>query len=215
MNDAVRALSVLTLLAASTGCTTIEQTPDPVACTGGFLGDASAPIAFDITAVNASYDTEDLADGGTISLIQPVQGGRVLFVGVRATNVSACNLTLTGALRDPKSQQVRFDTRPINLIPTGEGWGVTGKIGEDVSGLVSNFANVPVCANEWSTTNVDGNVYSLEVTLKDQNGRMLEKVLQVTPVCDTPGQAAIDCACLCRADYSAQSECPAADGGAD
>jgi hypothetical protein len=215
VNDAVRALGVVTLLAASTGCTTIEQKPDPVACTAGFLGDASAPIAFDITAVNASYDTVNLADGGTISLIQPIQGGRVLFVGVRATNVSTCGLTLTGALRDQTSQQVRFDTRPINLIPTGDGWGVTGKIGEDVSGLVSNFANVPVCSNTWSTTAVNGNVYSLEVTLEDQSGRMLEKAIHVTPVCDTPGQEAVDCVCLCRVNYSAQDECPAADGGTD
>jgi hypothetical protein len=214
VNDAVRALGVLTLLAASAGCQT-ESPTDPVACTAGFLGDASAPVAFDITAVNASYDTVDLADGGTISLIQPSQGGRVLFVGVRATNVSPCGLTLTGALRDRTSQQVRFDTRPINLIPTGDGWGVTGKVGHDVSGLVSNFANVPVCENTWSTTDVEGNVYSLEVTLKDQGGRMLEKAIQVTPVCDTPGQEAIDCACLCRANYSAQDECPAGDGGTD
>jgi hypothetical protein len=215
VNDAVRALGVLTLLAATTACTTVEQVPNPVGCTEGFLGDASAPIAFDITAVNASYDSVDLADGGTISLIQPSQGGRVLFVGVRATNVGACNLTLTGALRDRKSQQVRFDTRPINLVPTGDGWGVTGQIGEDVSGLVSNFANVPACSNTWSTTNVNGSVYDLDVTLMDQGGRMLEKTIQVTPVCDTPGQEAIDCACLCRANYSAQDECPVADGGAD
>ena len=176
---------------------------------------ASKPVDFDFIAVNASFETVPLADGGTISLIQPPQGGRVLFVGVRATNVDGCGLQLTGALRDEKTQQVRFDTRTINLIPTGDGWGVTGMIGANVSGLVSNFSNVPVCANSWSTSNVNGSDYGLEVTVTDRGGRKLEKTIHVTPVCDTPDDA-VDCACLCRADYDPTAQCPApGDGGDD
>ena len=99
--------------------------------------------------------------------MRPLQGGEVLFVGARVTNVDACGLQLTGALRDEETQQVRFDTRTINLIPTGDGWGVTGTLGANVAGLISNFSNVPVCPNEWSTTDVDGHEYGLEVTITD------------------------------------------------
>ncbi len=88
-------------------------------------------------------------------------------------------------------------------------------IGANVSGLVSNFSNVPVCANSWSTSNVNGSDYGLEVTITDRGGRTLEKTIHVVPVCDTPDDA-VDCACLCRADYDPAVQCPApGDGGDD
>jgi len=210
---ATGALAGLCVLAASSGCSTSSAPADPVPCSAGFLGDASSPIDFDILAVSPGYTTVSQMDGGTISLMQPLQGGRVLFVGARVTNVDACGLTLTGALRDETTQQVRFDTRTINLIPTGDGWGATGVLDASVAGLISNFSNVPVCPNEWSTTDVDGHSYGLEVTVEDRNGRMLLKKMRVTPVCGEPANAA-DCVCICRAGYVLGSNCPAlADGG--
>jgi hypothetical protein len=211
----VRAL--LALLPCAAGCSPDGgAAADPVACAAGFLGDASSPADFEITAVSPDYVTEPLADGGTISLMQPPQGGQVLFVGVRATNVDSCGLALTSALRDEATQQVRFDMRTINLIAADDGWGVTGPIGGNVTGLVSNFANVPVCANEWSSTDVNGHVYGLEVTLTDRSGRTLVRKIQVTPECNEP-LSAVNCACICRAGYSPTSPCPAPpdDAGAD
>jgi hypothetical protein len=193
---------------------------DPVPCTAGFLGDASSPVEFELTAVSPDYVTEALADGGMISLMQPPQGGQVLFVGARVTNVDSCGLQITGALRDEKTQQVRFDTRSINLIPTGDGWGVTGPVGANVAGLISNFSNIPVCANEWSMTDVDGHQYGLEVTITDRGGRTLLKKIRVTPECDEPSSA-LNCVCICRAGYVPGGDCPVpiedagAGGGAD
>lgn len=206
-------LPVLTF-ALSTACGA-DPPADPVPCTAGFLGDASSPVAFELTAVAPDYVTEPLADGGTISLMQPPQGGQVLFVGARVTNVDSCGLKITGALRDEKTQQVRFDTRSINLIPTGDGWGVTGPIGANVAGLISNFSNIPVCANQWSTTDVDGHEYGLEVTITDRGGRTLLKKIRVTPECDEPSSA-VNCVCICRAGYVPGGDCPVriADAGA-
>jgi hypothetical protein len=197
----------LLLFALSTACAP-DPPADPVACTAGFLGDASSPVEFELTAVSPAYVTEPLADGGTISLMQPPQGGQVLFVGARVTNVDSCGLQITGALRDEKTEQVRFDKRSINLIPTGDGWGVTGTIGANVEGLISNFSNVPVCGNSWSTTDVDGHEYGLEVTITDRGGRTLLKKIHVTPECNEPSSAA-NCVCICRAGYVAGSDCPA------
>ena len=211
MSGGKRALAGLCAVAASAGCSTQEPPADPVPCTAGVLGDASSPIDFDILAVSSGYDTERVTDGGTIALMQPIQGGRVLFVGARATNVDSCGLSLTGALRDEATQQVRFDTRPINLIPTGDGWGVTGEIGENVTGLISNFSNVPVCANQWSTTDVDGHAYGLEVTIQDRGGRTLTKKIKVTPECAEPDIPY--CKCICSAGYGPETTCPAADAG--
>ena len=98
----------------------------------------------------------------------PPQGGQVIFVGIRATNVDGCALQLTGALRDLATQEVRVDSRTVDLIPRGDGWGVSGM--RDIGLGVANFANVPVCPNEWSSTNIYGTVYGLEVTAQDRGG---------------------------------------------
>ena len=148
-------------------------------------------------------------DGGRLPIIQPPQGGRVVFAGARATNVDGCGLQLTGALRDETSRQVRFDMRTVNLVGTGDGWGATGT--GDVSGIISNFANVAVCPNQWSTTDVDGHTYQLEVDVLDRGGRAAKAVLEVTPYCSEPASAAY-CVCTCAAGYSGQT-CPAGDGG--
>jgi hypothetical protein len=207
----VRALLAGGVLATSTACAACDTTvviPDPVPCRAGFLGDASSPVDFDFLAVSAAYDAVPLDAGGSLPILTPPQGGRVVFVGVRATNLDSCGVQLTGALRDETSQQVRFDTRTVNLIATGDGWGVTGMEGASVSGTVSNFANVPVCPNEWSTTDVDGHPYGLEVTVTDRGGRTLEKKIAVTPACGEPATLA-ECQCVCKAGYVLGSVCAA------
>ena len=209
-----RALFALFPFAVSTTACSPDTPADPVPCSGGFLGDAASPVEFDLTAVTPDYVTEPLADGGTISLMQPPQGGQVLFVGVRATNVDSCGLQLTGALRNEATEALTVDSRPINLIPTGDGWGATGAIGASVVGVVSNFANIPACANHWSASDVDGHEYGLEVTLKDRGGRTGMRTLRVMPECNEPLSAA-NCKCICRAGYMTGSPCPAPspDGG--
>jgi hypothetical protein len=209
-----RALFALLPLAVSTSACSPDPPADPVPCSAGFLGDAAAPVELDLTAVNPDYVTEPLADGGTISLMQPPQGGQVLFVGLRATNVDSCGLQLTGALRNETTESLTVDSRTINLIPTGDGWGVTGTIGANVVGVVSNFANIPACANHWSASDVDGHEYGLEVTIKDRGGRKGLKTIRVTPECNEPMSAA-NCVCICRAGYVTGSACPAPspDGG--
>ena len=67
---------------------------------------------FEFVGVDNDYDAVPLADGGPLAILQPPQGGRVVFVGVRATNVDGCGLQLTGALRDETSRQVRPTRAP-------------------------------------------------------------------------------------------------------
>jgi hypothetical protein len=200
---------VLAASAACAACDTTHVVPDPVPCSAGFLGDAGSPVDFEFLAVDPNYDAVTLDDGGALSILTPPQGGRVVFVGVRATNLDSCGVQLTGAVRDPTTHQVRFDMRTVNLIASGDGWGVTGPVGASVSGTVANFANIPVCPNQWSTTDVDGNPYALEVTLTDREGRTVEKSIQVTPGCGEPATLA-DCQCICRAGYVLGSACPIA-----
>jgi hypothetical protein len=181
-------------------------------CATGFLGDPSGTPDLQILALHADDSVVPVADGDRVPMIFPPQGGRVIFVGVRATNIDGCAVQLQGALRDLATQQVRFDQRTVNLTPTGDGWGTTGQANEPLAAAISDFSNVPLCPNEWSQTNLYGNAYGLEVTVQDRGGRMLTKTLHVVPECGEPSNLAA-CLCICKAGYVLGQACPD-DGGA-
>ena len=187
--------------------------PAPAAdpCPGGLLGEGGAPD-FDMLVVAPDYSVHALADGDAVSMMLPPQGGRVVFVGVRATNVCPEALQLTGALRDPSTQQVRVDSRTTNLQPQPDGWGVSAPVGTIISTQIADFSNVPVCPNQWASTDVFGHVFGLEVTIQDKTGRSLTKKIQVTPTCGEPANAA-QCMCICMGGYMLGEAC--GDGGVD
>jgi hypothetical protein len=176
----------------------------------GFLGSDAAAPDFDMQVLLADETVAALNDGDTVPMILPPQGGRVIFVGVRATNVDGCGLQLTGALRDLSTQQVRVDSRTVNLIDTGDGYGVSGTPSTAASAAVSDFSNIPVCPNEWSSTNIYGTVYGVEVTIQDREGRTLTKKIQVTPECGQPENLE-ECLCICKGGYILGESCM--DGG--
>jgi hypothetical protein len=216
MRRRARALKVIGLalaLLALAACSSPKGSPadgGPDSCPVGFLGDGGA-LDFSVTVLRADDSVVQVDAGDTVPMLFPPQGGRVIFVGVDATNVDGCGLQLTGAVRDLKTQEVRVDSRTINLIPIGGGHGVSGKTGESVAAAIANFANVAVCPNEWSSTNLYGTLYGLEVTVQDKEGRQLTKKLDVTPVCGEPARVA-ECECICQGGYVLGQEC---DGGSD
>jgi hypothetical protein len=141
-------------------------------------------------------------------MLLPPQGGRVLFIGVRATNVDGCGLQLTGALRDLASGKASTDSRTINLISTGDGWGVSAISGGlAVSGVIASFSNINTCPNDWSMTDLYGNIYGLEVTIVDRHHKQLMKRIQVTPECGQPENLG-ECLCLCKAGHMLGMPCP-------
>ncbi len=198
-------VSLLALAAAA--CTPTPSVPDaapPDPCTVGFLGDAGAPMVVEVIGLDPTMTPFPVANGDMVTLAFPPQGGRVIFAGVRATNLDGCGVQLEGVIRDEVSKQVRLDSRTVNLLPTGDGWGSSNPTD------VSTFANVPVCPNEWSATNLYGTSYQLEVAVTDRAGRSATQTLDVTPECSEPAHAAV-CLCICQGGYVLGEVC---DGGA-
>lgn len=175
-------------------------------CPTGFLGDADAAPDFDIQVVLPDYTVASLEDGGSAPMLLPPQGGRVVFVGVRATNLDGCGLQLTGALRDLTTRAVMIDSRTINLVPTGDGWGTSAPTSAPVSGGIASFSNVPVCPNQWSASDLFATAYGLEVTVADRRQRQLTKKIVVYPACAQPENQA-QCLCICRAGYVSGQAC--------
>jgi hypothetical protein len=173
-------------------------------CGVGFLGDPASPVAMQLIALGASGTSSDIGDGSTLALIFPPQGGRVVFVGVRATNLDPCGVQLSGALRDLTTNEARPDVRTVNLAPTGDGGGAS----TDTN--ISTFANIPVCPNEWSVTDTYGHPYDLIVSVKDRGGRSASQTVVVTMTCAEPSNLA-ECLCICKAGYVLGQACD--DGG--
>jgi hypothetical protein len=184
-----------------------DAAADAEPCAAGFLGDGGAPD-FEIQVVLADGTIATIQDGATVPLLHPPQGGRVLFAGIRATNVDGCALLLLGALRDHGSSKVMLDQRSINLVSTGDGWGASAASTQSTTGAISSFSNIPACPNQWSTTDLYGQPYGLEMTIQDRAKRTLTKKIQVIPECAQPENRA-ECLCICKAGYSLDSACDA------
>ena len=200
----------LTLGAGAPGCG--PETNPPVdagtdartGCMRPFIGDETKEIEIEIIALRPDYSSVPVAEGDSVALLFPPQGGRVIFAGVRARNVDPCSAQLTGAVRDLDTKQVRVDSRTINLEATDDGWG------RSVDSDIASFANVPMCPNSWSKPNIYGTKYELELTLTDRAKRKGTKKVGVIPACAEPENAA-ECACICKGGYVLGEMC---DGGA-
>jgi hypothetical protein len=187
-----------------------EDTPPPVeACTLAFIGDKSKPVQLEITARDVAGKAVPVKEGDDVPMIYPPQGGRVVFVGARVTNIDPCAMKLSGAIRDPTTAQVRIDNRTVNLVPGSDGFGTT----LDVD--ISTFSNVPVCPNQWASDDVFDKPYELQVTVLDRGGRTATQKVKVVPRCAEPERAA-ECRCICRKDYMLGQACDAGvDAGSD
>ena len=180
----------------------------PTGCHLGFLGDPQKDPELRVVALGPDGTSSPVNDGDQVALIFPIQGGRVVFAGVQATNVAACGATLAGAIRDETSMQVRLDDRTINLVPSGDGWG--GSVDADTS----SFSNIPMCPNQWSDTDIFGTEYELIVSITDREQRTVTKTLKVTPYCAEPENEA-QCRCICKGGYVLGESCDGDAGTSD
>ncbi len=191
-----------------------------VDCPAGYLGDPSKDIELELRALRADGTDVALNDGDDLAIVFPPQGGRVSFLGVRATNLNGCGVQVLGALRDIGSRQVRVDGRTVNLTKEADGWGTTGQgTSADIenSAAIGDYSNVPVCPNEWADVDVFDQPFEVEVQVKDRAKKTAKKVIKVTPRCSEPGAKETACRCLCKHGYVLGEACGedagAPDGG--
>lgn len=177
------------------GCSPSRDAPDAApSCSLPFIGDKSKPIELELTVLEGG-SARVLKDGVDVPLILPPQGGRVVFLGVRATNIDPCAVKLSGAIRDTATNQVRVDTRTVNL-----------RDGASIDADISTFSNVPMCPNQWAGTDAFDQPFRVEVEVRDKSGRTANKQLTVTPRCNEAGKEA-ECKCICKKGYVLGEPC--------
>ena len=203
------ALLLPSLLSLS-GC---PQPPPPATvdmtmagCTTPFQGDPSQPIQLEIIYVDQSANTVALSECSDVEIVKPPQGGRVVFAGVRATNIDPCYAKLIGVLRAPDGSISGSgpDNRTVTLVPIA---GRPGWVQSDPSGDLQNagyagFANLPLCPN-YDPNDVQDRIARIEMTIKDRGDRTAVKSVTVVPRCratDPTDEA--QCYCLCSGNYT-------------
>jgi hypothetical protein len=205
--EAVRFTASLALLALS-ACHGSDESADNQRTTADtsscISGDPTQPIEVNVVYRGANGELVPGTPMASIPLIEPPQGGEALFVGVRARNLAACNVTLSVALVDgPSGSVVAVDQRPVALELADDGWLVPQRSSELI-----NYSNVPACPQAGIPRSVDGNDFEVHVTLKDPGGRSGDVTLDVLPTCSEGGQFDT-CHCLCSKDYKLGGGCDA------
>jgi len=224
------ALSLGALLA---GCPDGDDPPDPApdggpeaqadgpigsVCPTGYLGDPKLDPVIELRALKADGTDVPIVDGDDLAVMFPPQGGRVAFVGIRATNVDGCGMQITGVLRDPISKQIRLDGRTVNLRrDQPEGWGTTGHgttTNVSDSAEIGDYSNIPLCPNQWAEQDVFNVPFELEVIIVDRLKKTTSKKINVVPRCAEGGERLAACLCLCKKGYVLGETC-GEDAGID
>lgn len=195
----------------------LDAGPSP--CEAGYFGDPSKEMTLELRALRADGKDVALEAGDDLAVIFPPQGGRVAFVGVRATNLDGCAAQVIGALRDPVSGRVMVDGRTVNLARELDGWGTTG-LGAALTNIedsqaIANYANVPLCPNQWADQDVFDKPFEVEVSVTDRLKKKGGAKVMVTPRCAEPGQKETACRCLCRKGYVLGETCGEDAGALD
>lgn len=159
-----------------------------------------------------------ISDGDTVQLLQPIQGGFVLYVGALGRNLSLKSASLLGELRrsaapdgTPLEQPggvMYSDERSvkIELFSTAQG---THRVLPDPN----EVTNIPGCPNPLDVDVVDNPLF-LVLTYKDATGRSVQAVRSVVPRCmQSDSESRASCICQCAAGYTTARCLRTPDGG--
>lgn len=141
---------------------------------------------------------EAIAAGGAADLIQPVQGGHVIFVAARVRGVCADDLEIRGRLRDARTGNYLAEDRRTHIDLT---LSPDGAFGEPAWDRISDLANVPVCPN-FLGRDMAGPEYELELRIGKKTGPFAEGTIPITMACNASDPAMRRlCECECGPDY--------------
>lgn len=204
---AITAIAVAAVASCDDGSTDASSgtTGSGFGCKLPFVGDPSQPMTFTLLARGAELVSKELGEGDPLPMILPPQGGRVVLVGVRATNLDPCGVELLGSIRDTATQQVRVDQRNTNLLVSAD-----AATAESSPEDISSYANIPTCPNQWASVDIQGTSFEITLVLTDRAGRSATQTLNAVPFCSEPENEA-ECLCKCQQGYTLGMSCPPPD----
>lgn len=190
-------------IALAAGCSGGSKQPDAeVRCP---VGDVSMPAQLEIVYLDASSNVHTAMPGDHVPLQAPPQGGWIMLLGARATNIDGCRVNLTTSFREPCSTSVlSVDRRPAQLDIGSDGWGVTS---------VTSFGNLATCPQATAQQDLHDSPFDVTVELDDADGKHAEATITVVPTCADTDPAG-SCMCQCDHNYVLGGSCPPAGSAA-
>jgi len=158
------------------------------------------------------------APGDPVPLIEPPQGGFVIYAGIRLRNLDPCGVVLTGELVDPSTgtatsnrdrREADLEEEPGSGGGDGGGGGAAWFRPSHLESLAT-IPNVPACPDALGV-GVEGVPALLRVKAADRGGRSITVEPRVVPTCG-PGGAQEFCRCTCGPGF-VPGKCRAPDGG--
>ncbi|HVK89198.1 MAG TPA: hypothetical protein VM513_33985 [Kofleriaceae bacterium] len=163
------------------------------------LGDPAAAPEMEIVHLDADLTVVETMPDAEVPLIVPPQGGWILMLGVRATNIDGCQLNLTTSFRDVDDPAIiKLDQRPAKLEPTSDGWGIS---------TPSTVGNLPICPQVTALRDLYDQPYVVTVAIEDIDGKRASRDLTIIPTCPAGDPR---CTCECDRDYVLGGPCPPA-----
>jgi len=176
-----------------------ESTPDAREAERCPIGDMSAAPEVEIMHLDAQSAVVQTQAMAQVPLIPPPQGGWIVLLGARATNVDGCRVDLTTSFRDgPGAAVLKVDRRPTLLDDTGDGWGTTRP---------TEAGNLPICPQATAARDLHDEAYEVTVALEDAYGQQASRSIVIVPTCpaqDPTGR----CRCECARGYVVGGPCP-------
>lgn len=159
------------------------------------IGDLDQPVEVRPVYVDHHGEVHAL-EGGAVGLLQPIQGGHVLMVGLEARNIRGCLGMIAGTLRDPASgAALATEERFTQLLVGEDGWGHLA------FPPIATSANLTTCPMNGLTRDIDGSTWRLELAITDDRGRSGAWAGDVVPFCPTDIPDLEACPCQCDADW--------------
>jgi hypothetical protein len=160
-------------------------------------GDPTLPAELELVVQTRDGELTALADGGTVPMTAPPQGGYVALIGVRVNNAELCGAELQIALIDPCSDRViALERRPVSFRIADDLWAEPKQPAE-----LSDYANVAACPSVTPAHDVDRNPAIVEAQLFEPNGRVTTRRIVATPSCEGDTW----CECNCDVAYTSGS----------
>lgn len=194
---------------AAAACGAADEPVEPPSCMDGFVGDPGVAPEVEMIVRDADGSSRAASDMDPVDLILPPQGGKVMLVAPRVRNMDTCTLTVTASLRDDCTNRILgIEARPLRFELGADGWAVPVN-----PHLVSNWANVAACPSAAAERDIEGEPYTLELTVEDGQGRVATVSRRVVPTC-AEAEHLERCLCECDGNYRLGETCaPDDDGG--
>jgi hypothetical protein len=144
----------------------------------------------------------DIADGDSIDLVRPPQGGYVVFVGARVRGETERSVEIAATLTDAAAMET--DRRTVTMQPSPTDPTIYQP---DLRSFVG-VANITMCP---STATVDRDDVPMTLTVRvteSTSRRFGETTRRVTPSCrQTDAHERSICQCMCQTGFSI-GKCP-------